>query len=156
MSIIAPARRVNLLPAGIVAGIIGGILIDAFLVIANGTTPVVFWQYVASGFIGKAAYSAGSYAILGAVVHFAVSAIWGGIYALVAQSGRPSLVNRPILSGVVFGLIVWATMLLARAAVHSYQPPVGKALVVALIAHCIFFGLPIALYVSNAARKALA
>ncbi|MDE2572727.1 MAG: hypothetical protein KGM44_09435 [bacterium] len=157
-SIIAPAKRVNLVPAGIAGGIIGGVLIHAFLLSISGFHVAILYQWIASNLVGKAAFGSTAYVGLGLLLHFLVAAAWGVIYALVAQCGRPALVNRPLPSGLLFGLVVLVVMQAVQVAFHTYVAPSQNWAQYALLvaAHLVFFGLPVALYVSAAARKAVA
>lgn len=155
-SIIAPAKRVNLVAAGIVAGIIGGILIDGFFV-ATGTHLLPLLQWTASNLVGQAAFTSPSYALLGLVIHLAVSTVWGLVYALLAQSGRPALVNSPVPSGLIYGFVVMLAMQTVQVIFRTYIPPSHNwgGFAISVIGHTVFFGLPVALYVSRAARRAV-
>ncbi|HVA38043.1 MAG TPA: hypothetical protein VNJ51_10570 [Candidatus Dormibacteraeota bacterium] len=155
-SIIAPPKRVNLIPAGIAAGIIGGALLDLFMVL-QGAKPLGIYQWVASNVVGPVAFTSTSYAVLGAAIHFAVSIVWGIVYAALAQSGRPALVNRPVPSGLLYGFVVMLAMLTVQVFARTYVSPNHDwpKFFMSLIAHTVLFGVAIALVVSAAARKAL-
>ena len=149
----ATGLNAHVAAAGVVAGIIGGVLIDAFLAVANHVSPIGIWQFVASGLVGNVAFTSASYAGLGFVLHFAISIVWGLIFAWAAAS-MPALVRRPILSGLLYGVVVMLgmTMLLAFKHVGPAGLPDAGYLVKSLIAHTIFFGLPVALFVSKGIR----
>lgn len=153
-SIIAPARSLNVLPHGVVAGIVGGITVDAFLLAAGaGKFPTVY-QYIASALVGKAAYASGSYVWLGLVMHFLISIAWGVAYAALCQRLGTRVLDRPIVAGSIFGIVVWIVMQAALVPVHLWQPPTSAlALLVSLLAHTLFFGIPIAWYVRSAVRR---
>jgi hypothetical protein len=90
-----PDRTAVTIGAGFAAGVLGGILIDAFLVVANHTGIISVWQFVASALVGPAAFSSQSYAALGFAMHFAISIVWASIYAgldrcLCSRVGRSS------------------------------------------------------------------
>jgi hypothetical protein len=140
--------------AGVTGGILGGILIDAFLAIANQTPIVAIWQFVASALVGPAAFSSPSYAVLGFAMHFAISIGWGVIFAGLASGPLPALVRRPWLSGIAYGIVVMLAMTtgLVLAHVGGGGAPSAAMLVKSLIAHTVFFGVPIALYVTSSRK----
>ncbi len=145
----------RILIQGIIAGIAGGILIDLFIYL-TGLLPArqpitALWQFVASSAIGKAAYSDPNSAWLGIFMHFCVSVGWGIGYAYLANINL-NIANRPLLSGVVFGVIVFIAMQIVLMVARTYSEPTLGDFVLALIAHCVFFGLPISLIVSRMIR----
>ena len=146
----------KILIRGLIAGIIGGILIDVFLyfaVMAPMHQPItVIWQSVAANALGKSAFSNPGSAWLGLVMHFAVSIAWGCAFSYVAHT-RPQVPAHPYLSGVVFGVIVMIIMNIVQMAANGMPQLTVQFLLVGLIAHCIFFGLPVSLYVSRATRS---
>ena len=157
-SIIAPAKRINLIPAGIVAGIIGAVVIDLYLMLTLRVGPAGLFQWVASNFHGEGAAAAMPGAALqGAAVQLVVAIVWGAVYAALAQSGRPALVNRPVMSGLLYGIAVFVIMQAVQVLARHYSPPNLHWGIFAreVIGHALFFGVPIALYVSSAARRAL-
>ena len=143
---------------GIVAGLIGGVTLDLYrlttiVFLLHAESVVAFYQFVASGLIGKAAYASPATAVLGVAVHFVVSAGWGAGYAYAAQR-TPQIRSRPIISGIVFGLIVQGAMVGIQIAADIFSPPTPSALINEAIAHAFFFGVPIGLYVSRRAVAA--
>jgi len=136
--------------AGTVAGIAGGILIDAFIYITSlaphHQSIVGLWQFVASTALGKAAFTSPLYAWAGAAMHALVSIAWGIGFAYLAIT-RPQVPSHPILSGVVFGLVVYVVMQLVLFSVQALRITTGTQIIEGLIAHCVFFGLPVSLIV---------
>jgi hypothetical protein len=153
-----PDRTAVTIGAGFAAGVLGGILLDAFLVVANHTSIISVWQFVASALVGPAAFSAQSYAVLGFAMHFAISIVWASIYAGLAIGPLPALARRPIIGGFLYGIIVMVAMtaILALKHVGPAGPPDTGTLIRSFIAHTIFFGIPVAWYVSLALRRARA
>jgi|SRR5579863_9366794 len=152
------ARSINwpaLVKSAVLAGVTGGILIDLYLwlttiVPAHGSI-LTMWQFVASGAIGSTAYSNTSYAWLGLLVHFVVSIGWAGGYAYLAQS-QTFLNQRWPLSGFFYGFIVYIFMMLLTLGAHIFVFPSNADQVLnAVIAHCVFFGIPVAYVVSKTA-----
>ena len=140
------------LRAGLVAGAVGAILIDAYLLavivgIAHATGVDGFYRYVASGAIGPSAYTSPSGVALGIALHALVSLGWGVGYAYVAAR-TPQVRSHPLVSGVVFGIVVLIAMQIVEVAANVFHAPDTAALVNGFVAHVAFFGLPIA-YVVN-------
>jgi len=154
MQATAERSSANVWAAGVVAGVIAGALIDTFLVIANHATYLQIWQFVASAIVGGAAFASPSYAILGFAMHFAISIVWASIYAWAAFGPVPALLRAPVLSGLLYGIVVMVGMTVVLMVNHVGPAGIPDAgtLVKSLIAHTVFFGLPVALYVSRAAH----
>jgi len=141
--------------SGVMGGIVGGIFIDAFLTIANHLPLVGMWQFVASALVGPAAFSSPSYALLGFFMHFAVSIVWGVIFAALAFGPVPALARHPVIGGIAYGVIVMIAMTALTTLKQVAPPPAdAMALVKPLIAHTLFFGVPVALYVASVVKKA--
>lgn len=147
----------------ILAGLCGAILIDLYLVItepyvARGVTPQLVMQWDASNALGAAAYRGGwTTAILGTLMHFTVSIIWGTIFvSLALRVGW--LTERPLLSGALLGVVAMAVM---RAIIHLGHavvrpfPDVWYFLYI-LTGHVVFFGIPVALASAFLLRLAIA
>jgi uncharacterized membrane protein YagU involved in acid resistance len=91
---------------------------------------------------------------LGLVLHFGMSYLWAGIY-LAATRRIPRLMRQPMLSGILFGVVVFLTMRLVVLPLSAFPYPVSfkpLATVLDLLSHTFLFGVPIAL----AARRARA
>ena len=144
--------------AVLVGGSIAGTL-DILFAISfagySGVAPTRLLQTVASGLLGKAAFSGGiPTAALGLVLHFGMSYLWAGIFLLAARR-LPRLRHQPVASGILFGVAVFFTMRLVVLPLSAFPYPVSfKALATALdlLSHTFLFGVPIAL----AARRAWA
>lgn len=146
----------KIISRGVIAGIIGGILIDGFLYVMTAMPqhlPItVIWEYVASAAFGKAAYANPNSAYLGFLMHFVVSMGWGCAFSYVAHS-REQIAAHPYLSGIVFGAIVMVIMDVVTMAGGVMPPVTLTGTLVSLVAYCAFFGLPVSLYVSRAVRN---
>ncbi|GAC1301278.1 MAG: hypothetical protein NVSMB19_09200 [Vulcanimicrobiaceae bacterium] len=133
---------------GAIAGLAGAILIDIYLVVtlvlvAHVASITSFYQYVASGALGPAAYANPANAYLGFAVHLAVGIAWGIGYAYVAAR-TPQVRDRPLLSGTVFGLVVMIAMQLVEVAGRIYVLPDAPAFANGAVAHVVFYGIPVA------------
>jgi len=95
-------------------GLIAGTLDISDNLIFNhfrGITPKMVFQYIASGLIGidKALALGGASVTLGVVLHYFITTAWTATFYF--ASGRLSLLQRrPIISGLVYGGIVYVFM----------------------------------------------
>lgn len=135
-------------------GLICGILdiSSAFLAyVPHGIRPIRIPQSIASGLLGLAAFNGGlATAALGIAIHFLIAFVAAGVFY--ATSRRLSfLINRPIISGLVYGEVVYAFMnlvVLPLSAIHRWPPSFAfPALITGLVGHPFAVGLPIALAV---------
>ena len=136
------ARSALIVPA-IIAGIIGGIVVDAFLAIAGHRSPLDIWGFVATTVAGP-----GASWIVGFVTHFVISIVWAILYAYVF-AGR---LQNWIVGAIVWGIVVDAAMALLLAV--KLGAPWWGTFSQGLLAHVVFFALPVALYLSRSARTA--
>lgn len=143
------------LKAIVLAGITGAILIDLYLVVLHAgilhdATAQQVSQWDASNLLGRSAFRGGfGSAALGAAMHAIVSLAWAAIYVVAARR-VPDLLRHPVLCGTIFGIIVMAVMRvdvvpLGNAAALPPIRPLG--LFELLVAHTVFFGIPVALVV---------
>lgn len=134
------------------AGIVAGILIAIYLYFTQDAPAHVslaqHFQWVASAAFGQIAYTSAAYVALGILFHFAVSIGWAGGYAYLAQQ-QTFLNARWAISGIVFGLVVYVFMDLLLLGVRMFVPPPPIGIVNAVVAHCVFFGLPLGYVVSR-------
>lgn len=148
MAVSAPLNWPRIAREACVAGIAGGIIIDLYLALttvipAHGSL-IAFWQWVASAALGKVAFTNPSFAWLGLLIHFIVSIGWAGGYAYLAQR-QPFVNDRWLVSGIVYGIVVYGFMqLLLIGAQAEVFPQPAVATINALIAHALFFGVPVA------------
>jgi hypothetical protein len=135
----------------VIAGAVAGVtilaciaLFDLFLLPVPGFTLAGLFQFDASALVGKAAYASGAYVALGVVLHFLVAIGWAAGYAWAGERQR-QLTTRPLVSGTVFGIIVYFAMQFMLFAANVYHNPTPLEFDVGLIAHVVFFGIPVAL-----------
>jgi hypothetical protein len=145
---------------GAAAGLIAGVILELYLlvtVVGIERVPIAqFYQYIASGAVGPAAFGSTSYALLGVALHFAVSIMWGIGYAY-ATTTVSHLNMRPITSGAVFGFIVLMAMNLVEVGANIFRLPRNNfELFNLFISHMIFFGIPLAWIVASRTKRALA
>ncbi len=142
------------------AGTLGCVLIDAYLVVTHGlvfhdASALIVSQWDASNALGRAAFEGGwPTALLGFAMHYCVSVIWAAVYVAVALR-VPALLRQPILSGIAFGLVVMLVMKYAIVPLgHASQGhPSPVQLVNQILAHVLAFGIPVALIASARLRR---
>lgn len=146
------ARR-TILWAGLVAGTLD--ITAAFLIYARSVPAAIGLLHgIASGLIGKAAMSGGiATALLGLLCHFFIATSWAAIY-FAASRRMHFLLEHEIISGVVYGLIVYAVMnhIVIPLSAIGPRPFVlpAAARAAAILVVCI--GLPIAIIVHKFAE----
>jgi hypothetical protein len=141
-----PRTLEAILWGGTVAGIMDisdAIIVSSFF----GVAPSRVLQSVASGLLGRDSFSGGmSTAALGLGLHFFIAFTVATIYVLVSRK-LPLLTRRPLLSGAIYGVIVWQVM--RQIVVPLSLATQGRLTLVGLLnglfAHIVCVGLPIAL-----------
>jgi uncharacterized membrane protein YagU involved in acid resistance len=114
----------------------------------QGLNPIQVLQYIASGVLGKAAFSGGLAAAgLGTLLHFFIAFTVAAAYILASQKIL-ALKARPVTFGLTFGVLVYLVMnfiVLPKSAVAP--SPFSLAMFLnGIIGHALFVGLPIALF----------
>jgi uncharacterized membrane protein YagU involved in acid resistance len=115
----------------------------------RGVTPKMVFQYIASGLIGVKAFQGGLASItLGVAVHYAIALAWTGVfYAASRKFAIPS--RRPVLSGLVYGVVVYLFMnfiaLPLSAVAHPRSAVPLASRINGVLALLFFIGLPISL-----------
>ncbi len=154
----ATGRWIAFLIFGAIAGMIGGVLMAMFTMIATATylhmgffTPM---YAIAAPLIGRQAlmasmthgvfYFALGPAVLGLVVHMMWSALWGIIFGLIAR-GLHLSGAAAIISGLIYGVIVMLIMayiIVPNVGAPNLLQMVGWSFV---ISH-LLYGLPLGLW----------
>ena len=146
-------RARAIVAGGLAAGLLD--LVDALVAykLAFGMSPVVIYQFVASGLLGKAAYAGGpAMALLGLAIHFLIAFTAAAVFVL-ASERLPQLRRDAVGWGLAFGLAVFAVMtfvVIPLSRIGASTPPL-PLLVNGVLGHAFLVGLPIAL----AARRFL-
>jgi hypothetical protein len=136
-------------------GTLAGILDIADAIIVSGffgVSPARVLQAVASGLLGRASFSGGvSTAALGLGLHFFIAFTVAAVYVL-ASLKLPMLIRRPLVSGAIFGVLVWLVMREVVLPLSLFNQ--GRLTLIGLInglfAHIFCVGLPIALATKRA------
>ena len=139
--------------AGVVVGIVDILAAFAVRYAFTRASPLRVLQGIASGAMGPAAFSGGtSTAVVGMLLHFVIAFVVAAVYYAVSRRWR-FLVERPVLSGMAYGVIVhWVmntvVLPLSRLPVGPRTPPFSFT-VAMIVVHILFVGLPIALIVAS-------
>lgn len=144
--------------AAILAGLAGGAadILTAF-VIYRPASPMVILQSVASGLLGAESFSGGwATAAVGLVAHFVIAVIFGAIF-VVAATQAPVALRKPVLSGLLYGIVVYGVMNavvvpLSMAAERTTPPDHMTAL--GLMAHA-FFGVALSFTAARMLRRTI-
>lgn len=129
------------------------ILWAMILTIWRGRQIDAMLRFVASGPFPGATEMGGAGAILGLVVHYALMAVMVAVFVLVARS-RPTLLDRPWLAGLVYGLITYVVMNLVVVPLRfpAAWPPKALSIGTQLFAHIVLVGWPTAFIARRSLR----
>ena len=134
-----------ILVGGSIAGTLDILFAIAFAIF-NGRTATWLLQTVATGALGQSAYEGGATAaVLGLAGHFALSFGWAALFVVVAAR-QPRLLARPLVTALLFGLVVFLAMRLVVLPLSAFPYPVSvfsKAAGLDLLSHVFLFGPPI-------------
>ena len=122
------------------------ILLAMLLTLWRGRQIEAMLRSVASGPFPGATGMGGAGAALGLAVHFGLMAIMVAAFMLTAR-GRTALLDKPLLSGLVFGLVTYVVMNLVVVPLRfpaAAWPPSGLSIATQLFAHIALVGWPTA------------
>ena len=133
----------------LIGGALAGLLDITFAIsfaMYNGLTPERLLQIVASGLLGKSAFSGSfSTAALGLACHLVLSLVWMTLFFLAARQA-PALAARPLISAVGYGILVFLAMRLVVLPLSAFPNRVSfkpLATTLDLLSHIFLFALPI-------------
>jgi hypothetical protein len=142
------ARR--LLIATLAGGLLAGTLdiVYAFAWLGYyGRSPLWVLQSVASGWLGKAAFTGGAAAgVIGLASHYGISIVAAGLYSLVAR-GSTRVREHWIVCGTLFGVLVYLFMnfvVMPLSAVPFKASLDPLVILRGFVSHALLFGIPIA------------
>ncbi len=145
----SPAARVARAIAigGAVVGVLDAADGVAYFALTAGDGPVRVLQYIASGALGKGAFSGGLPAAgLGALIHFGLAYGFSAAFILAWARIRP-IRRRWGIAGLAWGAVVWAFMNLLVLPMSRVAPSPITALsaVHGVLGHALFVGLAVAI-----------
>lgn len=141
--------RAEIRRAVLSGGLAAGVL-DTFLAMGQfRVSPLIVYQSVAGGLLGKATYRGGlATAALGMLLHFFIATTAAAVF-VAASTRLPLLLRQPVPCGLAFGMCVYFFMREIVLPLSAVKP--GPFAWVGLVGHAFLVGLPIALL----ARRAL-
>jgi hypothetical protein len=122
----------------------------------RGITPWRIFQFIASGLINGRSFQLGWASVgLGVLIHYAIALIWTAIFYITATEFNFNvLLRRPILSGLLYGMLVYAIMNFIVLPLSAVPPRPSAATIAgrvnALLALMFCIGMPVALLVKRA------
>ncbi len=147
MATALPLNWGRIVLSGVLAGIGGGVCFDLFLyltsLIPTHASVLSLWQFAASTAFGKTAFASASYAWIGVAMIFVASIGWGIGYAYMANTRR-AINKQPIISGFIFGVIVYIVMQFVLFSVQALKVPDIMSVYLGILGCTVFFGIPIA------------
>lgn len=149
----------RLLRIGLIAGLFGA-AVEMVPVLpiqmALGNSPMVMFQGIAAGALGKAAFAGGAgTALLGVFFHILISVVAAIGFVFFAQQRR-WLIARPFWGGMALGLAAYLVMtfiVLPLSHIGFRLPPNPAIWLVSFSIHLFAFGWPIAWLASRLMRR---
>jgi hypothetical protein len=95
---------------GICVGIIDGVAAVALTMARSGRSPLIVFQYIASGILGNAAFSGGmASVILGMACHFFIALSWSAVFFFL-QPATSRFIKGKVGKSILYGVIIWIVM----------------------------------------------
>lgn len=142
-----PRPLPTILYGGLAVGILDGLFALIFYGWILGVATMRIFQSITAGLIGRSSYQGGTRtSLLGVLLHFIVATLIAAVYWLASLKLRV-LINYPIVSGLIYGLIAYLGMnyVVIPLSAIGYRPTPMRVFLPAFIAHAVLVGLPIAL-----------
>jgi uncharacterized membrane protein YagU involved in acid resistance len=152
---VASFAKAQAFPAIVVGGLIVGVLdLTYAILVYSPQKPILILQTIASGILGARSYTGGmSSATLGVMLHFIIALGASTVYYLASRK-LSFLIHHAVLSGLVYGGLVYLFMhlvVLPLSAVSPREMPMIYK-VCEFVEHWFCVGLPIALSVQRYSR----
>jgi uncharacterized membrane protein YagU involved in acid resistance len=140
----------------VLAGLTGLFTISFYLAVTlqfvfKTATAVALFQWDASNALGAGAFEGGlATATLGLLMDVPVSVAWAAVFVLLVQRVAAARAH-PAVAGTIFGVLVMVVMhwLVVPLGHAHLGPSAALPLLNELVAHTVFFGLPLALVASR-------
>lgn len=141
---------------GGIAGLLDAIYATVLWGFILGTNPAGVWQGVAAGLLGKASFDGGNTtAALGLLCHFFIAFVMALVYVR-ASRRLPVLVSRPLLMGVLYGVVLFVVMnfVVVPLSAIGFRPPTLTGMMRAFPPHVVLVGPVIAIIAARRAQRA--
>lgn len=121
------------------------ILLAIILTLSRGREVGGMLRFVASGPFPSATDMGATGSALGLLVHYSLMAIMVAVFVIAARQW-PSLLDKPLLWGLVYGLITYVVMNLIVVPLRfpAAWPPKALSITTQLFAHIVLVGWPMA------------
>jgi hypothetical protein len=126
---------------GVVAGLVSGVVLMAFLAIMNaiqGRDVLRGLKFAGVPFLGKRALEPGFdhvTIVVGVVDHLAISIFWGVLFALLFYGLTNAMT---LLAGAFWGIVVWLGMLYVALPLLGFPPGGTHPIAMAIFTHVLF------------------
>ncbi len=152
-----PKAARAILAAGITAGVFDLTAACVTWGVRTGARPPRIMQSIASGLLGRNAYSDGwKSAVLGLILHFLIALAAAAVFYLASRK-MSWLTLRPFISGTLYGLAVYVVMNHVVVPLSAFPGrrgfPSPLMLSIALLTHIFCVGLPISLWIRRYSEK---
>lgn len=136
---------------GLLVGTLDAVGAILNFLITGGKDPMIIFKFIASGVFGREALSGGIEMIIcGFVFHYFIATCWTAVYFYLIPRIKAGF-NGKIISGIVYGVIVWSIMnlvVLPLSNTPKMKFAFSKAAIgLSIIIICV--GLPISILVSR-------
>ncbi|MFZ0663578.1 MAG: hypothetical protein WAM66_12855 [Acidobacteriaceae bacterium] len=145
----------TILTAGLVAGTLDLALAIIFFAV-QGAPLTAVPHAIAGGLLGARAFRGGApTAWLGVALQYFIALIVAAVYFLLSRTIK-LLNHQPILSGIVYGLAVFAVMqdIVVPYSAEPHSNPTVAWLIADILSHVLFVGVTIALITRRFASRA--
>lgn len=121
------------------------ILLAIIVTLSRGREVGGMLRFVASGPFPSATDMGATGSALGLLVHYSLMAIMVAVFVIAARQW-PSLLDKPLLWGLVYGLITYVVMNLIVVPLRfpAAWPPKALSITTQLFAHIVLVGWPMA------------
>jgi hypothetical protein len=139
--------------AGLICGFLDGLSAIAIAGYSD-VSPMRVFQGIASGLLGRSSFQAGvGTALLGVLLHFIVATGAAAVYFFASRS-LPVMIDRTLIRGVVFGVLVHLFMTFVTIPISiGRRPFVLQSFVTYLLVAMIVIGPSIALTIRSFSRS---
>jgi hypothetical protein len=143
------------LGGALIAGTLDIVYAWAFWRLKAGVSMTRILQSIAAGLLGRNSFEGGAAtALLGLGLHFFIATTMAFCYYVVSGHWR-LLVQRPLLWGAAYGILLYAIMNAIVLPLSAAGPGPRDRLwvVLTIVVHMAFIGIPIALAAERARRR---
>jgi hypothetical protein len=152
-----PSAFKTIVYGGLAIGVLDFLDATVFFGLYGGVAFTRIWQSVASGLLGSEAARSGGWntALLGILLHFVVAFCIAIVY-YVGVANIPYLIRRPVISGILFGIIAHLVMryvVVPLSAIGTVAPYTLPNFLNSILGHAFLVGLPVALIAARSARR---